>query len=392
MDKRLPVGRLGRVALSGLLFAIGVAWLSIDDGVPLRGPYSLGVLLVAGQSLPLVVSRRAPIATFAVIVLAATVYGSLSYPGSPIEIGELAALFLVSSGGPVSHAVLSAAACMTSIVIVATTSPEWGGGLLGVIAVCLVFSLVAVAGVHQRLRQVRLAEANERVFQIEQARAERDALAAMEERLRLARELHDMVGHTLAVVLLHAGLARRALDVDPQQVRRALAVIEDRGSAAMEEMQGLLGLLVEEAGGEDGLPTIDDLHCLGREVQGAGLEVFMSVCKPEDVVLPVAVELAAYRIVQEALTNTVRHAGARRAWVTVGVSGDRLEVTVADDGRGWVNSTTERRKGRGLVGMRERSVRLGGDLVVGTRPQGGVEIRACLPLDMVDARPLVVRR
>jgi signal transduction histidine kinase len=371
-------GEMVWLALSCLLFGIGVAWLGVETGTPMNGPFSLGVFLVACQSLPLVAAPRTPLVPFVTVVVAATVYGVLSYPGSPIEFGELAAIYFLASSRPTREAVLAGGACISGIVIVATTSPSWRGGALTVVAVAMLFAAVAAGGAVHRLRQIGLREATERVVEVEQTRAERDALAAMEERLRLAEELHDMVGHTLAVVLLHAGLARRALDDDPDRSRRALAVIEDRASIAMQEMQRLLGVLVDESNGVAALPTIADVDRLAAEVRSAGIDVVLQV-DPTIGELPVALDLTAYRIVQEALTNTVRHAHAERAWVTIGQDNDRLRISASDDGRGWAPGS-HRREGRGLIGMRERVARLGGDLTIGSRPQGGVQVCASLPL------------
>lgn len=369
--------RIVRAALPWVLFGVGLAWLVAGVGVSASGlpPVGLGVVLVAGQSLTLIAAFRRPLFVFVVVLIAAGCYGAMGYPGGPIELGELTALFVVASiqsGWIVAGATAAAA---IGIAIVALTSPDWTGGPIGVFAVLVVFVLVATAGTHQRHRHLGMRAATARVAEVEQARAERDVLAAVEERLRLSQELHDMIGHTLAVILLQAGLARRALDDDPGRVRRALVMIEDRGSTAMLEMQRLLGVLADTADNVAALPVLADIGRLTAEVRAAGVEIIVST---EGALseLPVAVDLAGYRIVQESLTNVLRHARASCAWVQIHGCPQSLEITVIDDGRGWLEGT----EGRGITGMRGRVSRLGGELLLGNGPRGGLEVRARLPL------------
>jgi signal transduction histidine kinase len=247
--------------------------------------------------------------------------------------------------------------------------------------------------VHQRLRQTRLAEAAELALQLERGQTERNALAAAEERLRLAEELHDVVGHGITVILLQARLGRRALEgdperaQDPQRASAAIGIIEERGRAVMEEMQRLLGVLH----GDDSptlapLPGIEQLERLASEVREAGIDVEIGY---EGAVrrLPEGIEVSAYRIVQEALTNTVRHAGASRATISLAYERHVLEIEVVDDGSGADGQPNGSGRGRGLLGMRERAKRLGGSLDAGPAPGRGFRVHAVLPLGDASRSP-----
>lgn len=208
----------------------------------------------------------------------------------------------------------------------------------------------------------RLAEANEQ------------RLALEEERVRIARELHDIVGHTVNVMVVHAGAGRRATGVDENQVRQAFDTIETTGRAALDELDRVLALLR----GDDSVdltppPGLDDLNALARIFSDTGLAVEVEVGGTAHV--PASVGLAAYRIVQEALTNTLRHAGASKAFVAVRVDAGSVALSVVDDGGGALTSIEP---GRGITGMRERAAVHGGSLDIARSDPGGVEVRATL--------------
>ncbi len=213
---------------------------------------------------------------------------------------------------------------------------------------------------------------------------ERASLTATQERLRITRELHDVIGHAMSVMVVQAGAAGRLLDTaDPTRARAAVAEIENTGRRAMAEMRNLLGVLRE--GGAEGdesprapAPTLDDVHPLVTRVGQAGLPTTMAV-HGAPLVLTAGVDLAAYRIVQEALTNCLKHSGATCARVEVTYRPTEVEVLVTDDGTGLTQGTIEPATGHGLAGMRERVAAYGGDLTIGDRPEGGFEVRATLP-------------
>ncbi len=256
------------------------------------------------------------------------------------------------------------------------------------------FSAVWLAGVVIHAYRENVREARDRAA-AERERAElylhdlemRAQEAVALERSRLARELHDVVGHALNVVVLQAGAAQRVFDKRPEVVRESLGSIEATGRQALGDIERLLGILRAEAGDREELgpqPGLADIEGLVDQVREAGVPVSVAnACVSAD--LPSSVDLSAYRIVQEALTNTLKHAGAgARATVAMRCTGEWLEIECVDDGRGQPAERPLSEKlagGRGLLGMRERVLLFGGDLQVGPRPEGGFRVFARLPLE-----------
>ena len=207
--------------------------------------------------------------------------------------------------------------------------------------------------------------------------------AVTDERLRIARELHDVVAHTMSVVAVHAGTGRMVADEDPAAAREALATIETTTRAALVEMRRMLGILrgydSEGPGTRVPAPGLGDLDALVAEVVRSGVTVEVRV-EGDRTDVPAGVDLAAYRIVQEALTNVIKHAGRVKATVAVRYSGDAVTVEVDDEGpAGHESPRTPAANGHGLVGMRERVAAYQGDLEVGPGPIGGFHVAARLP-------------
>jgi signal transduction histidine kinase len=229
-------------------------------------------------------------------------------------------------------------------------------------------------------RAVRQRRLNDRELELEKGRA---AAAIVEERARIARELHDVVAHSIRVLVLQAGGGRRVLESEPSDARDAFAVIESTGQQALDEMRRLVGML---RGGEETLPlapqpSLRELDTLVEQVRAAGLPVHVTIeGEPRD--LPPGLDLSAFRIVQEALTNALTHAGPARARVVLRYLADELELEVSDDGPGAGDGSGS---GYGLVGMRERVTVYGGELEAGRRPGGGYALRVRLPLRSAQA-------
>lgn len=243
----------------------------------------------------------------------------------------------------------------------------------------LAVACAVVCGI--RASQAVLSERATRDHSAAEAAAGR-ALAASNERSRIAREMHDVVAHTLTVVVAQADGGRFAAAKDPAAATRALATIGEVGRAALTEMRGLLGVLRDSDGDADlgPQPTLDDIPTLVASVRAGGLDVsFVTTGTPRP--LPIGAGLAVYRIIQEALTNVLKHGGPKVAayaqlrWLT-----DALEVTVSDDGRGAAAHTTSAAGGTGVEGMRERATIFGGTLTAGPKRGGGYVVRARLPL------------
>lgn len=222
----------------------------------------------------------------------------------------------------------------------------------------------------------------ERASELEREREEKARRAVFDERVRIARELHDVVAHHVSVMGVQAGAARRVLQRSPAQAEEALSNIETASRQAVAELQRLLGFLRRE-GEVDELtpqPGLGQLDALAEEVRHAGLHVEISVegqVRP----LPPTIELSAYRIVQESLTNTIRHAGATKATVLLRYEPRVLQIQVTDDGTGLHSNGEGESPGHGLIGMRERASLHGGRLSAGPRPEGGFGVSASFPLD-----------
>jgi signal transduction histidine kinase len=207
--------------------------------------------------------------------------------------------------------------------------------------------------------------------------AAREAVSS--ERTRIARELHDVVAHSMSVMIVQAGAARTVVDRDPAAAREAIAHVEETGRAGLAEMRRLIGVLTDadEAASTAPMPGLAELDPLLDTVRAAGLPVeVVRTGTPRD--LPAGADLAAYRVIQESLTNALKHAGPASARVSMDFAPDRLTIEVADDGRG---PTQDPGVGHGLIGMRERVGVFGGSLRTGERPGGGFVVRAEIPVE-----------
>jgi len=229
----------------------------------------------------------------------------------------------------------------------------------------------------RRLREYR-AVLEERNRQLDQERAVNARRAVLEERVRIARELHDVVAHHVSVMGVQAGVARRLFDRDPTEAVAAIGSVETASRQAIADLQQLVGVLRRQEEGDDlaPQPSLQRLPELVEHMRQAGLPVQLTV-KGRPTPLPAGVELSAYRIIQEALTNTLKHAGPARAGVTVRYGNGSVELEVVDDGQG-PPPGRPRIGSKGLVGMRERVSLYGGRLDAGARPGGGFRVHAVL--------------
>jgi signal transduction histidine kinase len=280
-------------------------------------------------------------------------------------IAYFCALYGLTAWTPFRRFLLGLGALVGMDVAVAAGGWVHGGGLFTVVTV-LVMALVRIV-LGDRERRAVLAERERDV-------AAREAV--VEERARIARELHDAIAHNVSMMVVQAGAERRVLDGTNGSTKEALATIEQIGRGALTEMRRLVGML-RSANGDPLTPQpgLGDLPTLVGQVRAAGLPVELQV-DGERRSLPVGIELSAYRIVQEALTNALEHAGDARASVRVSYGADALELEIADDGRG---EGVPGGGGHGLVGMRERVALYGGRLDAGRQPGGGFAVRVLLP-------------
>jgi len=238
------------------------------------------------------------------------------------------------------------------------------------------FTLITLAVMVLVRRLVGDWERRARIAERERDVAAREAV--VEERARIARELHDVIAHHVSMIVLQAGAERRVLDGADSSTREVLETVERTGRSALTEMRRLLGMLRgDEYRPLTPQPSLADVPTLIGQLSDAGLPVELHV-EGEPTELPVGIDLSAYRIVQEALTNALKHAGDARASVDIRYGADSLELEIADDGAGVATPTES--GGHGLVGMRERVALYGGRLDAGLRPGGGFAVRVLLPI------------
>jgi signal transduction histidine kinase len=261
-------------------------------------------------------------------------------------------------------------------------------------SVAVVTNSTLIAGVwwlgrSLRLRRAYLAELEHRAERLERARDSDARTARVEERSRIARELHDVVAHHVSVMTVQAGAARRILDKDPRSAREAMVTIEEVGRTTLDEMRRIVGVLrtdrdTEATGPElSPQPGVQEVGALVDHVRETGMSVQLWM-EGDPLPLSTGVNLAAYRLIQEALTNSLKHAGPQaRAWVRIRYNPRALTVEIEDDGRGLAAGLAGNGDGpgHGLVGMRERVALYGGELRIGPRSGGGFEVRARFPLD-----------
>jgi signal transduction histidine kinase len=346
------------------------------------GPEWLTALIAGGSSgFAAYIRRTRPVLALltwsaAVLVLAAWLTPPEQLGG--LFLGLLLFPYMVGANTAGRRALVAPPVVLVTVLAVALSSVD--GYVFGDIVFPTIFGvLMWLAGRVVRSRAELTAELHE-AAQVAHEQREADAARAVaEERRRIAREMHDVVAHSVSTMVIQAGGARRILARDPQRAIEAAALIERTGREALSEMRHLLGVLHagDEAAALAPQPTLHELGALIERSRAAGLPVELHV-SGEAGELPAGVDLAAYRVVQEALTNALKHGGGH-AEVRVHHAGDELLVTVSDHGDGSPRPRAES-GGHGLVGMRERVRVIGGDLRAGPRPGGGFEVEARLPL------------
>jgi signal transduction histidine kinase len=353
----------------------------VGSGLP-RGILALGYALALVHTLPLAARRRFPGAVLALGVASGLAVAALGL--SPIVLGVaiLVAVYSVAAYGTRWVSLASLAAAEVGSVAVQLTPGRFQAPT--VVSNALVIGAAWLLGHFVGVRRAYTARLEERTAELEQAREELARRAVTEERLRLARELHDVVAHAMSVIAVQSGVGAHVASTQPEEAAKALSAIEVTSRAALEELRRLLGVLRQDSEPQGDLtpvPGLADLDSLLAEVAKAGLGVRLRV-EGTPSPLPAGVDLSAYRIVQEALTNVVKHAGPARAQVTVGYGDQEVTVEVTDDGRGVGALAGDGRAGvgHGLIGMRERVAAFNGDLEAGPRPGGGFRVAARLPL------------
>lgn len=366
------------LAAIGLGLTAVVAERNHPDG-PL-GPFWFDLLWIWVILVPLFARRRfpfgAPVAVGAAVVIGTFVDPRLTPFAFVTFLAGCSAVFLVGLLRDRHRAVAGLVVVLGVEVLVAVKDPQ--GNLDGFIAASLIFTILWTIAFALGSKLQEADEAKERAARAEREREERARAAVSEERARIARELHDVVGHSVSVMTVQASAVRRLLRPEQEREREALLIVEQTGREALAEMRRMVGVLrrPEEAPALAPQPSLEHIGKLVEHAREAGLPVELHV-EGEPVQLPVGLDLTAYRLVQEGLTNALKHARAERAEVLVRYGEDHIELTVSDNGKGAGNGDGS---GHGLVGMRERVSVYGGELEAGPRAKGGYRLRAKLPL------------
>ncbi len=371
------------VGVAGIVGAVVDIAIHIANE-PNSRPPDLGAYLIGSAIGAVLLARRQrPTAVLAATAVLLFVYYSANYPGIQPALPLAVALYTGAAAGRTRWSVSVAAFYIAAGLFV-------GGVRLKdpvlpllneTVQVVVLLGAVILLGETVRSRQRRLAEARAHLAEVERRREVEATARVAEERLRIARDVHDIVGHTIAAITIQAGLARDLFDHKPEQARDALDVVVRTARRAMSDLKVTVrGLRSDQAEGDEWLPApgLSDVDKLIRTAEDLGLRATLSVTgrhRP----LPAVVELSAYRIVQESLTNVVRHAKANTATVVIDYGDDELAVEVADDGVG-PTKNSDRPRGYGTVGMSERLAALGGRLTTGAGHGGGFVVRAWIPI------------
>ncbi|MFD5478177.1 sensor histidine kinase [Streptomyces hawaiiensis] len=349
----------------------------------LRTPDSLSLVLIALGAAALVFRRRAPMTVLALTGTVSVLESVTGDPRAPVAMSAVVALYTVASttDRPTTWRVgLLTMTVLTGAAMSAGSLPWYAQENLAIFAWT---GIGATAGDAVRSRRAFVQAIRERAERAERTREEEARRRVAEERLRIARDLHDVVAHHIALVNVQAGVAAHVMDKRPDQAKEALAHVREASRSALDELRATVGLLRQSGDPEaptEPAPGLDRLDELTGTFRSAGLRIEVARAD-QGTTLPAAVDLAAYRIIQEALTNVQKHAGPQaKAEVSVVHVGPNIEITVLDDGSGEYE-TQDSGGGHGLLGMRERVTALRGTLTTGPRYGGGFRVHAILPLE-----------
>ncbi|MFA1547188.1 sensor histidine kinase [Actinomadura chokoriensis] len=354
-----------------------------------RSPDAGNGLLVVVVTMALTLRRRHPLPVLLFIISGGLLTAALRYPPAmPDVVAFLIAVYSVAAHRGLAQSAPGGLIGFVYFLVYLLLLPVSSDPVVLVTDSALVIG-VWMLGRSLRLRRAYFAELEDRAARLERARGTDARAARIEERSRIARELHDVVAHHVSVMTVQAGAARRIIDRDPGSAREAMSTIEEVGRTALSEMRRIVGVLrtdrdAEQAGRELApQPGLGDLGELLDHVRETGLSVQLWIEGEARPPSP-GVDVAAFRLIQEALTNTLKHAGPQaRAWVRLYYGGDDLTVEIEDDGRGTATFMADNgdKPGHGLVGMYERVALYGGELKIGPRVGGGFGVRARFPLE-----------
>ena len=362
-----PLAIVVPIAVVQVVFTFGAAY---RQGVHER-INALTIVLALAAAIALAWRRRHPVWVLGAVCVVEAAYFALENPFGPIFISLVVALFNATAHGTRMVAWTTGYVGAGLLFTAMLSRNDWSVNWVGAGAVFAWISLVLGLGELARARRDRAAQA-------EEARAEQDRRQASEERLKIAREVHDVLAHHVSLINVQSGVALHLIDSQPEQVKEALTAIKQSSKEVLVELRNILGVLrdVDGAAPRHPVASLDQLDRLVERMDTAGLPVTVKV-EGEKRPVPKGVDAAALRVVQESLTNTYRHAGPTTATVTLGYRPDELTVQVDDDGRGFSESSVG--AGSGLTGMRQRVEALSGTFAAGPKPGGGFRVTATFP-------------
>ena len=387
----------GSIGLLLSALALVILWYRWEYTQPVHPALAVGLTLAV--ILPLILRRRFPLIVLLVITALLNYYRLLDIPeGTATAYALLLALFGAGAYGSQRWrtwargiSVASIAVCLTYLLFIRLPTDTSlfsyeENQVLGWIATILLNLFLFGAAwwggdIFRKLRE-REQELKEQTVQLEIERDENARRAVLDERVRIARELHDVVAHHVSVMGVQAGAARKIMNKKPDKVYEVLSLIESSSRQAVAEMHRLLGFLRQEKQSDEPAPqpSLKQLNMLIADMQETGISVEVNI-KGDGQELPPSIDVSAYRIIQESLTNVLKHAGAAKATVTIQYGDEALELEIADNGKGVAPAELQKLKGRGLIGMQERVKLHSGEFEAGNIPNGGFFIRVKLPLD-----------
>ena len=371
--------------LAVLLF-LGATLSAASPGPNARLPDATFYLLVAVGAAPYALRRRAPLPVLVLATVPVLALIALGYGSAVIGSGLFLAAYTVAAWSGIRVTAFAAGYVVVLLALVVALAPR--SMQFGELANNTALFVGAFAlGRSANDRRQNLVLLQDRAALAEDARIEKAQLAVADERLRIAQELHDVLAHSLGVIALQAGVGAHVIDIDPVEAKASLVSVAQTSRSALTEVRRILGALR----GQDNPatyhppPGLDALGELAAELSAAGLPVEVRVEGESDVV-PAALALTAYRLVQESLTNVLKHAGPARAEVTIRYQPGALILEVDDNGQGPPATTESAAPGHGQLGMRERVAVWGGSLTTGPGPRGGYRVTARLPYADQDER------
>jgi len=352
----------------------------------------LAYVLVVLMAAPLVTHRRWPVPSLAVCLTALLLYAPGHYTAYP-GIVLFAMCFGITLHSTRRMALVALISCAAAMAVAVGLQPGVVGNYTTWVESELGIAVAWIVAETMRNRRARWAELHSRAERLEREREADARRAVTEERLRIARELHDVVAHSMSVIAVQSAVGHHVMDAQPAEAKQALAAIEATSRSALTEMRRLLGVLRQEgepAGSLVPAPGLADLAPLAAQVGQVGLRAWIHVEGKRGAVPP-GVDLSAYRIVQEALTNVIKHAACSTATVSVRYGAGSVALEITDDGPGRPGKpdappapdAAAFSAGHGIIGMRERVAVFGGEFAAGPRPEGGFRVFACLPFPEV---------